>query len=305
MRSKEFFKKIDRKKYIIWCDTGSHFRCSEVVCFFLNELKKEKIDVTLNFFGDKHGKNLRDQHFSTISNFIKRESFVRQLTSTADIINAINKRQEISNLNRSLKGKKNMTRKLKPIKTIADEFIAAESETNTFKKIPNIRCFYQFSAKAPDFLPMSTVFSDRDKSIEVKFIGGFINSKTSIIEDEETISVEQVSLKSIIEKKKHIEAIFKSDLPKYCYNSKSEALVNKKKLIFFVKANKKRCAECKAKCAFKIEDLKIGRKINTKNIIQELRNHNHPSSQKLNGKQRNVLQAKDQLIEHYLFSHYI
>ena len=82
LRQQEFFKKIEKKKLIIWSDTGPHFRCSEVVDYFMNQLSQEKISVSFNFFGDKHGKNSRDQHFSVVSNFLKYESFEKQLTST-------------------------------------------------------------------------------------------------------------------------------------------------------------------------------------------------------------------------------
>lgn len=34
----EFFKNINKKKYVIWADTGTHFRCSQVVDFFLTIL---------------------------------------------------------------------------------------------------------------------------------------------------------------------------------------------------------------------------------------------------------------------------
>jgi hypothetical protein len=53
----------------------------------------------LNFFAEKHGKNNRDTHFSNISKFIKDESLVKQLSSSQDIVNAISKRQQISNQN--------------------------------------------------------------------------------------------------------------------------------------------------------------------------------------------------------------
>ncbi len=47
LRSNDFFKKIDQKKYIIWVDTGSHFRCGEFLHYLFNELALENIQVLL------------------------------------------------------------------------------------------------------------------------------------------------------------------------------------------------------------------------------------------------------------------
>ena len=55
----------------------------------------------MNFFAEKHGKNSRDTHFSQISKFIESESKLKQMTSSQDIVDAILKRQDISNRNRS------------------------------------------------------------------------------------------------------------------------------------------------------------------------------------------------------------
>jgi hypothetical protein len=54
----------------------------------------------LNFFGDKHGKNNRDAHFSNLSRFVQAESLVKRLESTQDIVDAIHKRQNIANENK-------------------------------------------------------------------------------------------------------------------------------------------------------------------------------------------------------------
>lgn len=56
--------------------------------------------VSLNFFGDKHGKNNRDAHFSNLSRFVKSESLVKRLESSKDIVDAILKRQELANKNK-------------------------------------------------------------------------------------------------------------------------------------------------------------------------------------------------------------
>ena len=50
LRQQEFFKKIDTKDYIIWCDTGKHFRNNEVMGFLFIELAKQQIHGTLFVF---------------------------------------------------------------------------------------------------------------------------------------------------------------------------------------------------------------------------------------------------------------
>lgn len=59
LRKQSFFQDIDKKKYIFWMDTGSHFRCSEVNHYFFKELALEKVKVTANFHAEKHGKSCR------------------------------------------------------------------------------------------------------------------------------------------------------------------------------------------------------------------------------------------------------
>lgn len=45
LREQEFFKKITRgiNTYIIWADCGKHFKCNQVVSYFMEELALEKI----------------------------------------------------------------------------------------------------------------------------------------------------------------------------------------------------------------------------------------------------------------------
>ena len=44
MRQQNFFKEIDKKEYIVWCDAGKHFRNNELMGFLLRELTLEKIN---------------------------------------------------------------------------------------------------------------------------------------------------------------------------------------------------------------------------------------------------------------------
>lgn len=54
----------------------------------------------MNFFGEKHGKNMRDTHFYRVAQFVKDESLVRKLETSQDVVDAILKRQEIANKNK-------------------------------------------------------------------------------------------------------------------------------------------------------------------------------------------------------------
>ena len=62
-----------------------------------------QIHVELNFFGEKHGKNTRDHHFSVISKFIELETHKNRLNDSKNIIECIIKRQNASNLIRKQK----------------------------------------------------------------------------------------------------------------------------------------------------------------------------------------------------------
>ena len=51
LREQEWFKKNDKKKYIIWADSGKHFRNKDLVGYCM-QLAQEGITVSLNFFGE-------------------------------------------------------------------------------------------------------------------------------------------------------------------------------------------------------------------------------------------------------------
>ena len=125
LRKQNAFKKLDKKKYIVWSDAESHFRSQEFISYLFDELAMEKIQVNYNLFAECHGKSSRDAHFSIIGNFIKQDSMKKQLTSTNDIINAILSGQKKSNLWRAKLG-------LEPIQTLAFEHKNLKSYYNFF-----------------------------------------------------------------------------------------------------------------------------------------------------------------------------
>lgn len=58
--------------------------------------------MNVNFFGDHHGKNARDAHFSNVSKFVKDMSLIKQLTCSKDVVDAINFGQKKANENSNL-----------------------------------------------------------------------------------------------------------------------------------------------------------------------------------------------------------
>jgi hypothetical protein len=51
-----FFRKLkNNKKLIFWCDSGTHFKNSELMHYFFVDLKNDGVKVDWNLFQDKHG----------------------------------------------------------------------------------------------------------------------------------------------------------------------------------------------------------------------------------------------------------
>lgn len=64
------------------------------------------IEVNLNFFCEKHGKNGRDAHFSVVSKFVQQASLKKRLICSADVVEAIVEGQKLANQNRLLEGER-------------------------------------------------------------------------------------------------------------------------------------------------------------------------------------------------------
>jgi hypothetical protein len=43
LREQQFFKDIEEKNYIIWSDTGKHFRNNEFLAYLLKELAEQDV----------------------------------------------------------------------------------------------------------------------------------------------------------------------------------------------------------------------------------------------------------------------
>ena len=145
LMKQNFFKEIDRKSLIIWCDCGTHFRSAENMHFFLVELPSQGYSVEINYFGEQHGKNGCDQHFSVISKYLEYESYAKRLFETQVIVNAINSHQSSSNINR-------VRNNLEPIIVHTLVFIQEDNRaiTQNFLKISDLTCYFNFYATRID-----------------------------------------------------------------------------------------------------------------------------------------------------------
>ena len=190
MRKTKTFQLIDSKNYIVWSDTGTHFRCGEFIHFLFYELALEGVSVKYNLFAEKHGKNSRDQHFSVISNFIKQESFVKKLCSSLDIVDAIRKHQDLSNIGRK-----------EQIITEAYVFEKIEQKESNIRNIENLKSYYNF-LNDKDFKLKSTVISDLKLEVPVAFSDEIKKNenKKDVIVQEQPELYEDCNIKSLIKK---------------------------------------------------------------------------------------------------------
>ena len=71
------------RKVHFWNDTGRHFQCGELAHFLLKIVPFSfNVQVSWNFFGEHHGKNILDGHFGLLSITIKnieRRKYIRTI----------------------------------------------------------------------------------------------------------------------------------------------------------------------------------------------------------------------------------
>lgn len=294
------FKAVEQKKYIVWTDTGTHFRCAELIHYLFDELAREQIRVCLNFFCEKHGKNGRDQHFSLVSNFIKQESLVKKLTCSKDIVDAINKHQVLSNEHRhNLKKQPIFTRAL----VLEKENL--RNSSRFFRKIKNIRLYYNFYSDST-FNLKSTILSDLRESKNIIY-----NDKFEHSENEQENMTEEC-----VEKNLNLNFFSKkiSNLKKLLGDSNIRSIqihTEKEFLIDEIEENvdscTKKCRDCKIPVKFQIKTLlKEKNQIKLQDVQQELADHHHSKFKKIGiqRKNRNKNETIKELIRHYQENHF-
>ncbi|CAF1001538.1 unnamed protein product [Brachionus calyciflorus] len=295
LRGQEMFKKIDKKKYIIWTDAGTHFRCADFLHYLFNELANEEIIVQYNIFAEKHGKSSRDQHFSVISNFIRQESFIRKLSCSQDIVDAIHKHQLLSNKNRENK-------KLDLIETYAFIIEPSSQKKGNIRCIENINNYYNFF-NDQEFIFKSTIISDLKKEIIIQFSDkSKAYSKEEIVQNEIKIANDPISIENLEKKLFHIDLLQREKRRKL---SNSTEKKNLQSIKLFNKANcKKSCKSCTQQTAIKLSDLDETTSFFRLNQInEELRRHGHAKFKRINGKNRTIEQGKKELRNHLIQFH--
>lgn len=328
MRQLDCFKEIEKKSYIVWCDTGTHFRCFEVLHYLFKELADLEIKVSLNYFCEKHGKNSRDQHFSLISHFLKEESMTKKLTSSQDICDAINKGQLRKNLqNERLSSLQKNTSKTiyKSIKTRSFVIPQHENEVRISQLIiKDLRSRYNYFTD-DTFLLKTNLMSDQNccetlKDVKIKHFFQRYDFQNKIDKIEPIIVKKKYLNKKMmkwrISQRRLTDSINNSQVSsdnRYTQNFltySSDELIQSKSLDSTLTHCSNKCQECSAVCKYRLSDInQYNENLTHIEINDELKKHGHPKSRrtKIRGRTvaRTITEAKLELKKHYTTCHLI
>jgi hypothetical protein len=318
---------------------GTQFRCKELNYYYFTFLASQGICVNSNYLGEKHGKFGRDQHFSVISYYLRKESFKNLIANTNDIANTINSCQNQSNIHRRTQLKQD-------IEVFA--FVLNPSINESYKKhtrlIADITSFYNLQNIVFDneYFLNSTVYSDLKDFIDPRFLNSVIDEERGIVnfQGPQQIEPEQLNIDSHLKHKRQTIEIFlqsatktpsrsvsinninnlannsspsipvrslsfSTNLPSTSYQN--ESMINPSSSIEPIFCNRM-CKNCKVSPLYSIEQLKTingnRRLVGQLKLNEELSNHGHPKSRKMpNNKLRNTEQTLEELLEHYKFFH--
>ena len=143
------------KTVSFWTDTGPHFRCGEFAhCVFdtlfsITSLTK----VSWNLFLEKHGKNMCDSHFSSLSKWLESAELESHIETTDDLISAWKRQIEKDNFVLRKKGKVELDVKFLTITR------SVRPKSKKVIKIPTIKSFYSFERSKGDSFLLVKVFS--------------------------------------------------------------------------------------------------------------------------------------------------
>jgi hypothetical protein len=309
LRSENFFKKIDKLKYIIWVDCGPHFRCAEFCQYLFDELLELNINVNLNFFAEKHGKNSRDAHFSVVSRFLRDEKNDRsqkKIICTDDIIDCLNRRQDQSNINRMSLG---LDPILFKIFKVIDSSKKQIKVIRKFLHIEDISCIYHITAEKnknkaqPNKIIIKTgLLSDRKDFIEIKITKTETQDQYHKHQHEDTVEEDkEVSFNTLGDRRKFNEMRISNQ--KRLIDQRLNPRENK---VIGIKPNycTDSCKDCNIDALYKIEDINQIAKLGQAKIKEELSNHGHPMTRKqVRGKTYTLQEQKEELIAHYNYRH--
>ena len=147
------FAKI--KQLSVWSDSGPHFRCGEFAfCLFDTLFKETSFDsVSWNLFVEKHGKNLCDTHFSSLSSWLKQAELDGHISTTEELIAALEKQIGKTNQNLRVKGKPEVN----VIFKIHKRFVRPNKRTQL--SVPMIRSLYCFARDRSDLFMTSKCYA--------------------------------------------------------------------------------------------------------------------------------------------------
>jgi hypothetical protein len=301
-------------------------------------LASKGICVNSNYLGEKHGKLARDQHFSIISYYLRRETLKNHIANTTDIAKAINSSQFQSNLYRRTQFQHDQE---------VFAFVLNPNVNEIYRKntrmIQDITSFYNLQNIEIDneFFLNSTVYSDSKDFIDPRFLNSVIDQERSIInyQGQPEIGEEPLNIDSYLKHKRQtIEILLNSvqktpsrsvsinnlnqgtdsnsrttddatistsDVPSTSFNNEQ---LNNSGIFQIPKFCEVKCRNCSIRPIYSIEQLKTinqnRRLIGQVRLNEELSRHGHPKSRKMqNNKFRNTEQALSELLEHYRYFH--
>ena len=275
--------------------------------------------MNINFHAEKHGKSHLDQHFSVVSHYLKMENFQRKINCSQDIVDIINSRQEVSNLER-IKAKQNRIEikcfKLNP---------QIAKQTKHLKKsqivVQNMRSYYNFTSKKEwdidtkrtKLIIESTIFSDLELKIKLGEAKIKMKDYKFKYEGEKMAPKKKINLASYIDKKRRrierqnndieIDANLVVNRDIGTSDNNISIFLNQKNIKRFCFCNNA-CEECLVTSKYRFNDIN---EMNQQEVNEELSKHGHPKSRDIKGvgktHKRKVDEARDELRFHLINHH--
>lgn len=156
--------------------------------------------------------------------------------------------------------------------------------------VKDLKTYYNFSSLKIGTLN-STIYTDLSKTIFVPFKDEIHTEINNIISNpEDKVITEPINFVKLLKKKKMIEL----NINDKCIRGEKEDI--------FCRRKKAKCNSCYEKTTYTLKQVQM---LSKKYLIEELSNHKHPKNRIINSKQRNVQQAKKELMDHYVDVHFL
>ncbi len=273
------------------------------------ELANLGIEVSYNLFCEKHGKNSRDQHFSCVSQFVYNESMIKQLTSSRDICDAIERQQTLANINTYRRNnlKKASTQNIFKAKQTKAFVVPQHSYSRVncpMLKVDGLKKYYNFYTEK-DLVLKTHFMSDQPcfERLNFKITHGILENTERLSHDK----VKPLEVKSDYLKTKMFNWKIMQQIKKNFINESevlSDQIVHKPAVNAYLNFCKSSCNECKQNCFFRLSQIIDNSPVKLSEINEELKRHGHPKNRKRNGINRTLTEAKSELKKHYLTFHF-